>query len=221
MKAEDLRPFCSTDPIRPGLLEPFTDDEHTYATDGKIMIRVPAIGGIKPRQNQPTNPGKLIPPRDGMYPVELPPGWQKFTAPILTCKDCDGAGHYTECWVCDGEGENECCECGNIKECTNCQGYGRLPDHTKQGTQCDECDGQGQYEGEFAVSLNRGACAVTLRYLRLIHTLPGARLYYRNALSPLRIEFENGDGVVVPNRTAENRGVPIIDQWLPETVTAP
>lgn len=42
----DLAPFCSRDQSRAVMCRPCTDGEHTYATDGRIAIRVPFAGGI-------------------------------------------------------------------------------------------------------------------------------------------------------------------------------
>lgn len=41
-----LIPFCSTDEGRFWMHNPFTIELHTYATDGRIMVRVPRMAGV-------------------------------------------------------------------------------------------------------------------------------------------------------------------------------
>lgn len=42
-----LQTFCSTDLTRPNLQQPFTINGDTYATDGRIVIKVPAVEGVQ------------------------------------------------------------------------------------------------------------------------------------------------------------------------------
>jgi len=42
----DLQRFCGTDETRPYLLKPFTRCGKTYATDGRIVVRIPPQDGI-------------------------------------------------------------------------------------------------------------------------------------------------------------------------------
>ena len=41
--ARDLQPFCSRDKTRTTLTQPFSFGEWTYATDGRIAVRVPRL----------------------------------------------------------------------------------------------------------------------------------------------------------------------------------
>ena len=42
----DLKPFYFADHVRSEIAAPFSDAEHTYATDGFIIIRVPLLAGV-------------------------------------------------------------------------------------------------------------------------------------------------------------------------------
>lgn len=60
---------------------------------------------------------------------------------IRDCKKCCGNGRFDYCPTCDGDGEVECCTCGEWYECKDCWGYGV----TKGDKQtCDKCSGSGR-----------------------------------------------------------------------------
>lgn len=214
MKLEDLQPFCSVDETRAGILSPFNHGGHTYATNGRLIVRVPQIEEIPHRKGQPSDPDKVIPAGIGYKPVEMPPGWEHFQPTMRECDDCEGTGQQVKCLHCAGTGEVECETCGHEDECKPCGGTGRAPKR-KEGPSnpCEECDGEGKYALPFGVSLNRGAVVVDLQYLRLVCTLPNVRVTYLNATSPLRFEFDGGDGAMMPRRDCPNDGVPTSEQW--------
>lgn len=37
------------------------------------------------------------------------------------------------CWNCSGDGEVDCCECGHVRECDECEGHGFLFKNLKTG----------------------------------------------------------------------------------------
>src|SRR5689334_6461837 len=53
MTPEGLRQFCSTDPFRPDIQTPWSRGEHTYATNGHIIIRVPIMPNVAEREVAP------------------------------------------------------------------------------------------------------------------------------------------------------------------------
>ena len=53
MKKEDLMKFCC--PYLKTLREPWTHDGFTYATDGRVLIRIPEKKSIRANPNAPTN----------------------------------------------------------------------------------------------------------------------------------------------------------------------
>lgn len=108
---DDLMPFCSKDETRGPITKPLCDGEWTYATDGRIIARVP--GGLVEGAQIPlaANWGKLLascreitqPPVDRalghFWPFPQPspepaPDWR-------TCFFCEGKG----CEECDMEGK--------------------------------------------------------------------------------------------------------------------
>ena len=55
---------------------------------------------------------------------------------------------------------------------------------------------------------------MNLKYLKLIASLPGAKLMHRgDEKTVLRFEFDGGIGGVMPSRDTGNDGVPASSQW--------
>ena len=109
----DLQQFCSKDPMRPNLRKPFSRGKFTYATDGRIAVRVPRIADV-PEQETP-NPEKLF----EEYFKDVPRGTIEVTVPEIkddwqACRECDGSGKEHDC---------PDCTCG---ECEDCGGKGRI-----------------------------------------------------------------------------------------------
>jgi hypothetical protein len=105
----DLKPFCSSDTDRPNLHKPFSLGELTYATNGRIIVRVPRRADV-PEIEHPPNAERVFPkpPATAFRPVgkvDLPP------ESIDDCKLCDARGTRhdcpdcsCECEDCDGKG---------------------------------------------------------------------------------------------------------------------
>ena len=110
----ELKQFCSDDPFRPYLHEPFTVDDFTYATNGHILVRVPKIDGVGPlKRDDPLNVEGTLKWhwKEGteFYPCNL-------QIPAIedsgVCPHCDGRGKEHNCPDCD-------CEC------SACDGTGK------------------------------------------------------------------------------------------------
>lgn len=91
----DLNRFCSTHPTRYKLHAPFTIGVYTYASDGRICIRVPS-GGAPATADAP-NVAKLDfdEPAD-LAPVQLP----EVMADKSECPKCEGSGTAHDCPDC-------------------------------------------------------------------------------------------------------------------------
>lgn len=197
-----LRQFCSTDETRPNIMQPFLDGLWTCATDGRVLIRTKLDLGVKPSEFTPPPTVQIM--GDiyiGAKPIEIPDDWRTMEILKEECKDCEGTGHCKKCRDCDGDGEKSCCECGVTATCRTCRGRGAIPDDTKSGPKCEECDGEGEYETMTRVQLNQEGLCVDLKYLRLIHKLPGMNLHWRFLNEPLLITFDGGDGALMPLRS--------------------
>lgn len=120
LNPQELIPFCSTDETRPSLGQPYTRGGYTYATDGRVAVRVAAIEGIPDVEKAPDCEGGVFrgfPPSGApWHPIptdlpELPEG--------PACPECKGTAEAQwsyrdrhgekyerrfECPVCNGEG---------------------------------------------------------------------------------------------------------------------
>lgn len=104
---KQLMPFCSTDETLPSICQPWTRDGFTIATDGRILIRVPALADV---------------PENAAAPDYMKSVWNSFDdkaefaplpslPPIVSekCEECGGNG-ISEGMTCeeyDGEGSFE------------------------------------------------------------------------------------------------------------------
>lgn len=116
MTLTDLQSIIDSLPESPQAWQrkPFTISPHTYATDGRIMVRVPEIHGADIIDARTTvNVAYLF--RD---PVDLSREIQvadiTVDAPMETCGRCDGDGKY-ECGTC-GHEHDPCPECAGRGE---------------------------------------------------------------------------------------------------------
>ena len=50
---EDLQRFCSDDESRPSICHPFSQEKWTYATDGRLLIRVPRLAEVPEYEDAP------------------------------------------------------------------------------------------------------------------------------------------------------------------------
>lgn len=96
-----LKAFCSTDELRMTLWEPFTQEGWSYATDGAIIVRIPAIpeitekcsyncGALNWSEAERVTPLPTLPER-GWLPC---PEMEEFgmTTCRKTCQECLGTG---------------------------------------------------------------------------------------------------------------------------------
>lgn len=107
----DLHRFCSKDRIRVNLHHPMSQDGFTWASDGRIAIRVPHVMDYPefkfPSVSTVFN-SCFIEDEKGELKVELP----EIKETEEDCRECSGSGKAHECPncdcdcdVCDGDGK--------------------------------------------------------------------------------------------------------------------
>jgi len=208
----DLKPFC--DPTRPHLAEPFNRGEHTYATNGRILVRV---AKLPEAVEVPAAPGlqqldSLIPDLTelGEY-IELPAIPPEESEP---CSDCASRGYLLkdiQCPACDGVGWLTCVVCqSDSHRCKRCNGDRCVPgpDEPINRESCKQCRGEGRHikQNNLLVGTQRFDC----RYLRLLATLPKVRLANSTKLDSYikggqpvgaaKFTFDGGEGLLMPMR---------------------
>jgi hypothetical protein len=126
----DLEKFCATDPFRPVMAKPFTIGEWTYATDGCICVRVPAMAEWPGPVNEIKAPELFAEPVIEFRPlpkIELPPPDEDDE-----CESCGGCGYEHECPGC------ECI-------CEPCNGTGKVPPYSNVSVEIGQCIYGGRY----------------------------------------------------------------------------
>lgn len=110
MSAVDLQPFCSTDPVRGHIVEPFSHGEWSYATDGHIMVRVLRRADV---------PERKAAPGDEAERIFANLGERLFLSTTLKI----AKPRLVRCWLCEGYG----------LDCPECNGTGCIP--TRRSTE--------------------------------------------------------------------------------------
>lgn len=107
----DLTPFCEKpDGYREYLKRPFSRAGFTWATDGRILVRVPLRADVEENPKAP-HAEKIIPDFAGVEFAPLPAvKWPKMPERD-DCVACQGRGHECpdctcECVECDGMGKH-------------------------------------------------------------------------------------------------------------------
>ena len=111
---EQLTRFC--DDSRTPIMHPFSDGSWTYATDGKMIIRVPRLAEVPEYDDS----SKKI--DSGIFQTNPITGdWFKIPSGF--------SNEPNKCDKCKGTGECRC-KCGHVHDCEYCEGSGLSPKET-------------------------------------------------------------------------------------------
>lgn len=166
----DLQSFCGTDATRWYLCKPFSWGNFSYVTDGCIMLRLARCGDIPAIDDR-------APALNFNAPLDPDCGIPFSINNLLLPPAPTAKG---ECQACRGRGtDHDCPEC----ECV-----------------CDRCNGQGDLEVERRISTTLNGEFYSLRYIRLISTLPGFKVAegVTAMMAPLQFRFDGGIGALMP-----------------------
>lgn len=194
MNANDLLPFCSTDELRENLLKPFSVGEFTYATDGRIAVRVPRLPDVGEIE-KPVGVERLF--REGYKPTAPAHEIPELTFRDLECKMCEGNGKIRKCYDCDGEGEREC-DMGHTHKCDTCDGDGGFASDSEKGEPCFKCGGTGKIPDAIGVGIGVGTFSNLL--LAKIRGLPECKMHVESNTSVATFTFNGGGGLLMPMR---------------------
>ena len=114
-KMIDLQPFCGREPERPYRQQPWSRGEWTFATNGRIIVRVPRRSEVGENKDAPDAAVlfKKCEERSNAPHTQLPAAKAPKTDP-------------EPCLICGGEGkEHSCPNCACV--CPNCHGSGEVP----------------------------------------------------------------------------------------------
>jgi hypothetical protein len=175
---------------------PFVRAGYRYATDGRIVVRVPAPGEPDTESdaaakfpNADDIFGKAITPCRAPWPVD------DYVRKSGTCFRCDGYGEVDgdECGKCYGSGIKVCPTCEHEEDCDYCDGRGKV-----NGSPCPACDSGNstQYRSHIVVD----GRPIQFKYAEMIRNLPGVQ-FCASAGGPtslLGFVFDGGEGAVMP-----------------------
>jgi len=197
MNKEKLLEFCSKDETRFALLKPFDYGDFTYATDGRMIVRLPKLGYPSPDFTPTRESVENLMSDSYLREVVAFPAIPEPTQDL--CKTCDGSGFNKKCYDCDGSGEVECKCCGNESDCKTCSGSGTLKatkDHP-HGIPCEDCDGSGGLKEWAPVEI--GGKYFSSKFLWIIKDLAGLVFMVANdSNAAARFTFDGGEGVLMP-----------------------
>lgn len=180
----DLQQFCSTDPGREYLHQPWSRGDWTYSSNGHIGIRVTRRTDVPENEKAPDLQRLLDKANGQLLQFEPPPvvNLPKRSTKIVTCRECEGDPVIHTC-----------------------------PDCT---CVCDHCDGTGKEttssdDSKFITIRNVN---FALKYARQLLALPNILLPdvvpYPEAMA---FRFDGGDGILMP-MTATG-AEPVVKIW--------
>lgn len=180
-----LMKFC--DENNEDLKLPFSMGDYTYATDNKVLIKIPRMSEFAENLRAP-NPEKLdIENPEKWYPVgdiRMPKS--------VDCSFCEGQGKNFECPECGGGGtvwlSNNYSEYPGI-DCKSCGAIGEI-------AFCEECNGTGVVAQQNPMDFH--GVTFDQHYLALLSKLPNCEigLISKTATTPFR--FDGGSGIIMP-----------------------
>jgi len=184
----DLRAFCCSE--RDKLKNPFSLNNYSYATNGKVCVRVDRLDEFC---DLPLIDILALDfySSSGEY-VKLP----VYDNPERKCSLCSGSGEVCECGECEGEGIIEFSTDYNCyeAECKSCNG-----NQVQSGGHlvCYFCCGVGAlYENEH---IDSGDIRISKRQLDLIKKLPNPLINFKLKKDGyLHIKFDGGVALLMP-----------------------
>ena len=201
------------------LFQPFSNGEHTYASDGIMLIRVPRRddipeGGPRVSQRELTHWFDRVSECEWASLQEMQTGAEHLHpgTPATPCEDCAGTGRVVSCDECDGSGYTVCSGCGSDeKDCPKCKGKSCWPaKQGEDGIECDNCDGDGiEFHGSPDVTaVQTGPQWFDIARLARVSDLPNFEIATPMAdpsdaeswSDPMLFRFEGGYGLLMPMR---------------------
>ena len=185
---------------------PFTVGQDVYVSDGRMAIKLQSVDlSLKYRDNKYPEATQKI---DEFFtkavkdtPVDF--RFENYRDEYIECSICHGLGKLTKCGECNGKGIVECCECGQDRDCPDCDGTGNRSKIDADNFQCGECAGVGKVLKQQETILT-DKLKVQSKYLcRIFSELKNVKLYAEHDTSFSKygfvyFTFENGQGVLLP-----------------------
>lgn len=171
----DLRPFCGTEVTRVYLMKPFSRGDWTYASDGRILVRVPRRASVPDDADNSASVEKII----AEHPLPA-------LRPFRGVKIPDAKSEEIECRECKGRGtEHDCPDC--TCDCQECEGTGK-------------CEGR----EEVSIDIGGVPFAARYgRLIQLLPDLHVPQAVTPEA--PMPFAFKGGEGILMPLRSPHKK----------------
>lgn len=198
----NLERFCGTDPRAPYMNSPWAEEGATFATNGHVAIMVDGIvagAGVAAPEILGRLPSLLE--RIANFNIEL-----RIQLPhreFGSCPFCHGAARIAvqNCPDCGGRGRVDAHREGI--DCPRCHGGGEVATPAQAddpaGQTCRDCWGFGMLSEMVDLESAGQTYRYQEKYLRLIGTLPGVKLWAApDNMQPARFDFRGGRGALMP-----------------------
>jgi hypothetical protein len=170
MTKDGLTRFCSTDTEDFNKHAPWSFGEHSYATNGHVIVRIPRLEDVPDAEDEWKKKSSKT-----LFDIPAPSEWFPLAdiklpkVKKVDCSECDGDGTVTH------------------EDCPDCSGH-----------KCEVCGGAGKEEiTREPVSI--GNTHYQLVYLRLLKSLPNCRIGpHTNPMDRALFQFDGGDGLLMP-----------------------
>ena len=194
---------------------PWSFESYSYATDGKVLIRVAKRDDVEEsvdcgKQSLPVRNAHLAGLERRSYgPLPEAERIAGEVRPAIVCSDCNGSGHVRTCKNCKGHGTAVCHACDHEDDCQDCEGVGAVAaagaaDDTEE---CENCEGDGISSPEEVGSdvLRFPNRCLNADYVDQIAALPDVQWSFDgSSADPVAFRFtDNGQhayGVLMPMR---------------------
>ncbi len=165
----DLAPFCAPEAKSPLLAQPWTQAGFTYATDARVIIRVPAQPGDVPADHPFTNSiEKFL----ADYPAPVDARFSALPTP-------DGTG-------------------STCIACRECHGSGAILNEDSKPLVCPCCKGEKQTENTTSVAVGNRLVATHYLFLLAALPGIRIAAKTGKPHEPLCFAFDGGEGLVMP-----------------------
>lgn len=197
MKTINLQQFCAPDfEEREHLRQPWVHKGLTYASNGHIIVRVPAgdPAAVFPHKTAESALKLFADAKKSEY-IELP----RFSKPAA-CDACRSKGKtmQAQCGDCGGKGTFR--HGRHDYDCLECDAAGWVlssrDDPAAILRSCEFCDGRGHHRGDFVHVGNAHFDAV---YLLWMKALPSLRIS-TDGPRAAHFTFDGGEGLLMPRR---------------------
>ena len=190
MDIATLKTFCSSDPSRNRLSNPWSEGDYSYATNGYLMVRVdrfPDIPNGKPVTLERMEEYFNVVPETPLLIIK----YKK-----QQCGVCEGSGRISRCPECNGLGMVTFDNAYNNYEvdCKTCDGEGSLVGGKEK---CQECNGEGKIIDK-SQTVDLDGVQFMVATLEPIFKLPNVKIFVRKECAPATFSFDGGMGIVMP-----------------------